>query len=520
LAVAYGEYWQYANCIHNFVRGVDERVLSKTHVCDDRFAPFLFLAAFLLARGVPPLETSSTRQLAVNAGIFSEKGKRYQYAADRLERCGLPKDAENLKGMVKIENYAYKLNAKNPYDHSECKDRARIPRIVWFAAWEWFVHASVYMLSFEHWFLNVDFSVFGLPPGGPSGRVIGKGLSHKARADLLAQKMARFKRPVVFSMDGSKWDRQVNEVQLVAAAIVVAAAFSSTTLADILLRQVGRKAKVRFGDYIVLVTILAGRFSGDLDTGFGNCLIFLIVLVATLFDFETQSWKVEFDTAIDGDDALGICEEEDFERMRTLIIRGFYLAGHDLTDEGATTEFEGIVWCQCHPVLVSSGNHVMVRDPRVAISKAYSSTKYASSAQAAMDHLYMVALGEYILGIGVPVMQEWAYNTMQNCLKAGAKPFRLKQDNSSTYRRLRDYLLEVGLFETLPPNSVVLKHWRDYRAIHSSIVDLYSKEAITQEARLSLERAFGISLHEQLLLESCSVEINFEFGEQPLNLFD
>lgn len=520
LAHAYGQYWRYANCVHNVVRAIRERILMKTHLYDDDIVPLVLAIALKMAEGVPLLDEADLMQLAINAGLLSKKGQKYAYAKLAYEQAGVSARHALLSLFIKDENYAFLLNLFNSFDETATKSAEdRIPRPIQHRHPVWFVFASRFFLPFEHWFLNANFDVWGLGPGGPSGRTIGKGLSHVARAKMLYDKFSRFTSPVCFSMDGSKWDRQVNVLQLVAAAMVMAAGFNSSDFAYVLKTQMASRGTCRLGNRLVQYTVHGGRFSGDLDTGMGNCLIFLILLVTALYDVQRNVWTLPVETAIDGDDALAMCESEDFDAMSTQLTQTFYKAGHNLTVEGVTSDFESIVWCQSHPVLLRPGEYVMVRDPRVAISKAYTHPSYSSSDRAAMDHLYMVAVGEYIIGLGVPIMQSWALKTMNWCIHCGAKPFRMNANDSSTYRRLRDYLIEVGLFDTIPPKSPVATAWRDHRAIHSSIVDYYPAQVIHPEARLSLQRAFGISVFEQNYLEAHNFQVGFGVGDEPLKLF-
>jgi hypothetical protein len=494
----------------------------------------LLATSFRLAASIPQLPLGHELDLARSAGLFTKKGQKYALAAASWRKFGVDEKHAREKAFVKDENYKFWIDEDSAaYFEAEagadveqellntggCKRSERIPRIIRFRRPEWFVAISRFLLPFEHFLLPRPFEEWGLPAGGPSGRVIGKGLSHRTRADLLLAKWNHYDSPVAFCIDGSKWDRQVNEWQLLASMVVMLAAFDDwrAEFSWMLFRQMITMGVVYVDGYRIDYELFGSRASGDINTGAGNCLIFFIILVTAMISPDWQSWRVGFDFAVDGDDCIVLCEQRDLPLVSRLITTTFFEAGHNVTVEGVALEFEDITWCQCHPVLVADA-WIMVRDPRAAIGKALVSPKYAASDKAAASHLYAVAMGEAIIGQGVPMVQAWARHAMEAALAAGATPFSLRPDDSSTYRRLLTYLEEAEIFDILPPQGAAAVEWRDFRAIHWSIVEQYPALPISAETRASFARAFGISEAMQGAFEAQPLE--YDFAIDPSGFID
>jgi hypothetical protein len=450
-------------------------------------------------------------QLAINAGLSTAKGRKYVEAAAEYRRRGVCAKDARLSMFIKEENYPFEeVFSSNSMVHFffenswfEIKRENRIPRPIQHRRPVWFIAASQYFLPLEHEILPMTAEQLGF---GPSElRVFGKGLSIFSKAELLAEKFSRFQDPVAFCADGSKWDRQVNEFLLVVELLFYLPFIHPDDHQEFIwlfMHQVYNKGFYYGKACTIRYSTVGGRCSGDLNTGLGNCVIFFIILASCLIDPKTNRPRFSVEFAIDGDDAIIICERSCFEELVTYIKEGFRLHGHTLTVEGVADDLRNVVWCQGRPVRVGLDNRwVLMRDPRVVIGKALTSDKYVGSKP--LDHLYVIALGELVLARGCPVVQSWCVSTMEYCRSKGAtlRPYFSNQEG--LYRRLRDYLVEIGMETELFrlkhhdfPNSAI-----DMAALHAKMLTVFRPLDVTRQSRDDYEVAFGISSSAQIQLE-------------------
>ena len=536
--------YRLANCPHNIVRAIKERLIDKTHDCDSFFKVWGMVAAFSMASYVStmhaPLLLADPYQLARNAGFGSVKGRKYLKAAQRYVQSGYTLRDSRIKCFIKDETYLYSGEDPEPEVHYDYRQENglvgqldedgnyeetknwedRIPRLIQHREPVWFVAASRYMLPLEHWLLPTTMSDFGLE-GGPQLRNIGKGLGPKPRANLLWRKWSRFPDPYSFSIDGSKWDRQVCLFLLLMVMIVSVSLFAwSDEFATILMAQMVNTGKFRYGTLQVIYKLFGCRISGDIDTGYGNCFAFLIIIIVCFYDFVGARWVIDFECAIDGDDCVFICNRADLEYLKGRIINVFYSAGHNVTIEGETDIFQKLIWCQAKPIRVyySDGSFewTMLRSPAAIISKSACKTEYALSSKKAVNTLYMIAIGEAIINRGVPMIQTWALEIADKCEKLGAKPFKGMDANSSTYRTLRQLLLDNGLVREANALQMGIKSAVDSQRIMSKLKEKFAPLPVDERTRFDYALAFGISTTLQVEFErSCAeISLNFELVEK------
>lgn len=516
-----GYWWRYGNCVHNLARAFAERMVMRTHSFSMNSFARMVAVSIHLSQYTPFLMPVSPFLLAYRSGVGCRKGRKYLGGADRLLTRGVTDADADLTAFIKDENYpGFSVGSTMPW---EFKGRKRIPRPIQFAKPVWYAALSQYTIPFEEWFLQLDFSSFCFPENGPSGRVIGKGLSLDARARVLRSKWDRFSEPVAFCLDGSKWDRQVNVAQLIACMVFIASCFGwPEDLVHMLMVQMVHYGEVKTMGYVFRYWLYGRRASGHLDTGDGNCLIFMIILISCLWDH--VAWSHSWDFVVDGDDCVFFCEAADFDTAKSQIISGFTAAGHNLTVESVANQFQQITWCQSHPVRVLRDTCLvwtMCRDPRVIISKAYVHPNYSTTDKRCWKHLYMVALGELVLGRGLPIIQSWALKVLKEAKRRGVRPFDVTNVNSSLYRNLKSYLIEIGLHSELYrlPSPLTSVKGLDQLAIHASLLNRFSPQPILSDTRYDVWVAFGIDSATQIECESTICPPNWthvyhEVGEE------
>jgi len=531
MTTLFGEYYRLASCGHNVLHGLLHRFVLKTHDSSDWFVSQVCVLLAYFAGRLPLLAKCHPMTLAWKAGLSSEKGRRYTKANVDFRKFGVTEKHSRLSCFAKDENYLgddpvqellYEAPGLTQWLLSFVgwkKWTERIPRIINFRDWVWFVFASQWLLPFEHWLLRTTYQDFGLPPGGPGGQWIGKGKSLVERAAMLRAAWERYDDPYAFCIDGSKWDRQVSAWQLFMEAVFVFMCFWDSECLWMLLVQACSYGMYRNKGWIILYWFTGRRCSGDINTGGGNCLLFILILLIAFFDFVGGRWLVRFDPNVDGDDCVVINERSDFKFVSERIMHVFHQAGHNVTIEAVTDDFRKITWCQCSPIRVN-GQWIMARKPWNIIGKAYVNPRLAGNHVNRLSHLYMVALGEAVLGRGVPVIQTWARGTMQFCMANGAKPFKLKDTSLSVYRALKAYLEELGFIkdaELIPDLELpsALNASVDHNHISNRLLEKFAPIEVSMESREDYYVAFGISPSRQLELER---NIPFPDLRQPLDV--
>jgi hypothetical protein len=180
------------------------------------------------------------------------------------------------------------------------------------------------------------------------------------------------------------------------------------------------------------------------------------------FDFDPI-----FHVVADGDDVICfLCAElVDFVDQVKEAIQFF---GAEIVIESVATKFEEIEFCSSRPVVRSDGVMTMSRDPSVVLAKGVIVTRVPDERQARLDHVYTVGMCSMYNNWGLPILQEWASCLIRNSLGGTLT------DNEDMERA------KWGLPENFERSPI----------------------AITEESRLSVERAYGIPCGVQLQVES------------------
>jgi len=317
-----------------------------------------------------------------------------------------------------------------------------------------------WLKPFEHWLWG--YLTAARLFKGSNTRVVGKGLSPRRRANLIVRKFGQFHDCVCFEVDGKAFEAHVTSPQIVSEHGVYLAAYQgSGVLASVLRRQ-------RFAGHTTFGAKFerpGGRASGDFNTGMGNTLIMLSVLVGVL-----KSYGRKFDILVDGDNALVFLERVD----HLAVINSFAsdvldVSGHEMTLEKPVSYVEAVRFGRSAPVFLGHGlGWTMVREPEAVLSGAYASHRWLREPVFGRRWLNGVARCELSLARGVPVLQEAALSVLRQTVSRKAVPVDA----------LADYFV-VGAW--LASERDVLK--------------------VTPECRVSFERAFGWSVERQLAVE-------------------
>lgn len=254
-------------------------------------------------------------------------------------------------------------------------------------------------------------------------RCVAKGLNSKQRAQLLVQSWNILRKPVCYALDHSKYDSRINwllkYVQLVTQflghthmdeAIEYAMNFlhsKGITSGGIYYEQTGR------------------RTSGSLDTGGGNTMINLAMILTVLeregYRFNIKDGEITSDddvfVMVDGDDAYILVDGRELDL-------NFSVFGMQTVVEKITNIFE-IEFCQSTLWYLQDGP-VMIRTLERQLNRLF----HSSAGSVPRDYYQQVAEGERRVNNGVPVVTEVAL--------ANLGPFRYRPA-FDTYLQSRDY---------------------------------------------------------------------------------
>lgn len=313
----------------------------------------------------------------------------------------------------------------------------------------------------EHWLWGRLCAKVVACPG--VGRVVAKGLSPAERARLIRRKMSNLDDCRVFEADAKSFEAHVGPGWLSEEHRVYGRAFpGDRELRRLLSAQLTLKGKLSCGARFERP---GGRASGDFNTGMGNSLHMLVVVLAVL-----RRYKVPFDVLVDGDNALVFLRARDIGAVvPTFAQHALDLTGHELSLESAVGLLEEVRFGQCAPLDLGGGKLTMVREFVKVQSHALASHRWLRDPSFAREWVRGVAACELSLAIGVPVLQAWALRLVD--LYGGPEGVRMHPHADLIYQGA----------------------WAAKAA---------EAEPVSPEARLSFERAFGVTPDAQLEMEA------------------
>lgn len=439
----------HANCNHNEIAALLKRSLAPTPLADERSRlPVLreFKKLRNIARRYGGYKWSHLETAESYTGLLR---RRYVEAERSLRTEGAITGADSLLGaFLKAEKFGTAKYGK--------------PRMIFPRSPRYNLALASFLKPFEHWLWGnlTARRLFN----GSNTRVVAKGLNGEQRANLILKKFKLMGECVCFEVDGSAFEAHVDVWQLEQEAAVYLAAYSGDhELAALLARQRHNEGYTANG---VRFSRFGGRASGDFNTGMGNTIVMLCVVVSVL-----RHLKVPFDTLADGDNALVFLRPKDIDLVLAYfapLARQF--SGHEMVLERPVRVYEEVRFGQSAPVQVSAERWTMVRDYRKVLSQLTSNHAHLNERKQIAKYLRSVALCELSLNAGLPIVQNLAARLLS--ITDASKP---RQEQV-----LREYQARGVDLDTLHKTRFVEP---------------------TDIARRSYERAFGVTPERQLLIE-------------------
>lgn len=401
------------NNTKNFVRGVSERVFAVESqgelVPPPRPNPGHFeevMGHFRRQYGHGVVVTTPWSHDEFVATYEGRRATIYQAAVESLRTEPVNRRDAFSSSFLKAEKIGFYLKG----DPAPRLIHPRDPR--------YNVEVGVFLKKIEHdVYRNVD-RVWG-------GPTILKGYNARQVGGIMHDKWSSFKKPVAIGLDASRFDQHVSVDALRFEHSVYLQHFAGidrNRLRMLLGWQLRTPCFGRASDGRVKYTVEGMRFSGDMNTGMGNCL---------LMSGMVWSWAkhcgVDVKLANNGDDCTVILEQTDMARFLEGMCDWFRGLGFTMKVEQPVYDMERIEFCQTHPIWTPEG-WVMVRGSgseghRHTMAKDCISIKPLDNRKVYDKWRMAVSQAGLALTGGVPVYQEF-----YTALGRGAKGEALKND--------------------------------------------------------------------------------------------
>jgi len=362
---------------------VGENFVAPPHVDVGKFA--LTLANFrkeLLRRIRPP--TKSTLQEIVNS-YTGRKKTIYENALKGLTELGLSRDDARSIMFVKME-------LVNP---------EKAPRCIQPRNARYNLALGRYIKPAEHRIYDAIRRVYG------DGPTVIKGYNVSEIGAIARGKWRSFAEPVAIGLDATKFDMHVSPAALAWEHGVYMSLFpGDKKLKRLLSWQMNNKGAAYCEDGSLRYKVRGKRFSGDMNTGLGNCLLMCAMVYAY-----AESRGVKIKLLNNGDDCVVIMEKTDLEMFNKGLDEWFLDMGFRMVAEDPVYELHKIEFCQMHPIEIGEECR-MVRNIPTSLRKDTMTVHDLSNA--ATREKWCTAVGTCGLWLtgGVPVVQDF-YQTYQ-----------------------------------------------------------------------------------------------------------
>lgn len=268
-------------------------------------------------------------------------------------------------------------------------------------------------------------------------------------------------KPVAILSDISRYDRSHRQQHLAAEARFYTRANKDSMLSVIfyVLLFIPR-SRVAVSKLGIVYTTTLQRYSGETITGGGNKVLVFTAFVCVMHYLRIPMRQWTLLNA--GDDNCTLTVAQHIPWISRMFEVCFAHHGYDLRIESIAPEFEQIQFCQCRPVLLSGGWR-MIRDPRRVMARATVMTQDYEHLQNRLDYLFSVGMCELANNSGCPVLQAYALCLVRNSPGGVLKARFLEQIR---------WNINMPLKGAIPTE-------------------------VTEEARLSFQRAWGIDVETQ-----------------------
>lgn len=323
------------------------------------------------------------------------------------------------------------------------------PRIISPRSAEYCLELGCYIKPIEHLLYKAIARVWGEV-------TVAKGLNFNQRGTLIADKWNSFDDPVAVGLDASRFDQHVSVDALRWEHGFYKKLYpGDKKLSYLLEKQVVNSGRAYVDDSRIEYSVTGSRMSGDMNTALGNCIIMTGLVWGYLREKCITGKLIN-----DGDDCVVFMDRRDLASFQDGLREWFKNKGFTMKVEDPVYTLEEIEFCQCHPVY-NGEQYTMCRNIHKAL--------FTDTVHVGRNWREVVGIRESVSVSG----QIWAkglpiYPVFYAALSTGAKC-------------------------VVPKGSGT---WWNAKGCNTGT------SIITDDARLSFARAFGISPSEQRAIES------------------
>jgi len=435
-------------------------VFTRPHVPAKGVVGRLLLTFGRRLKGMLPSATPVGRMKFPEA-YSGRKRLVYLRAAQRVDASGFR------------DTYAY-LDTFLKHEKIAVLDKRAVPRVIQPRRPEYNVEVGRYLRHLEH----AIYRRIGTIWGGPT---VMKGYNAYEQGRIFHEAWRSYSNPMAVGLDASRFDQHVNVPLLEWEHDVYQHCYPGDKYLRRLLKlQLVNRGFMRCRDGMIEYSNAGGRCSGDMNTALGNCLLMCAMVYSLLERRELvghQHPRVRLMN--NGDDCVLIGERDDIISLLPSVQPHFEQFGIEMKVERPVQVLEEVEFCQTRPV-DDGVVWRMVRDPRVSCSKDATILDYQYAFITPDTHMKGLGLCGLALTAGLPVLQEY-------------------------------YLALIRGRETITPAN-------DQRLLESGMYQLSrgltfgGAITVTETARLSFMRAFGVCPSSQVALESAYREVTIGKG--------
>lgn len=258
------------------------------------------------------------------------------------------------------------------------------------------INLARYIKPIEHRIYEKIAKIFG------DGPTVMKGYNVEQIGGVIRGKWRSFNNPVAIGLDATKFDMHVSVAALEWEHSIYNRIYADAELKKMLTWQVNNKGRGYCDDGELRYSVKGRRFSGDMNTALGNCLI-MCALVWTWM----QECSIKAKLVNNGDDCVVIMEREDEQKFMDGLSAWFLEMGFRMVAEPPVYNLCEIEFCQMHPIEMGSGVCLMVRNIPASLRKDSLSTQDLSILSVRESYMNAVGVGGLAINGGVPILQNF-----------------------------------------------------------------------------------------------------------------
>lgn len=331
-----------------------------------------------------------------------------------------------------------------------------------------------YLKHIEHRLYKSVDRVFG------EKHVIIKGYNVHQIGEIIAEKWGSFSDPIGIGLDATKFDMHVSESMLRWEHSIYRSLYRGDKELDRLLSwQVDNRGVGFCEDGKLSYRVRGRRFSGDMNTALGNCLI----MCAMVHSYARER-GVNIRFINNGDDCVVFMEREHEQDFVRGLDEWFLDMGFRMTREPTVDQLEEVEFCQMRPIKLAIG-WTMVRNFDTAREKDSLCLLPLNDKKAMRKWLYAVGECGLALCSGIPVMQSMYECYMRNGMASNM--------GNSVQMQSGARILARGL--------------------------LSKRQPVHPDSRVSFFSAWGYTPDEQVALESYYDKLTLSFTTNVVDKF-